>query len=442
LRKEEFSFRRIDPMLLGLYLLMVSIGIVNIYSSNFNPDRPKIYDLNQEYGKQIMWFGFSLLLGGVILLLEGSFIRKFSYEFYGVVCLLLVAVLIVGEEKNGAKAWFGIGNFGVQPSEFAKIAVSLALAKFLSTMNIKLEDFKTKIYTAFFILFPAFLILLQPDAGTVVVFTCFILVLYREGMSGNLLLFGLFELVIAILTLMLKDSTMDFPFLGEQIPSQIGLGVIIFIIAILVYFIVRQVVNKRNRKVIVVLLLLATLVTEGCIFGVKYGFDHLKKHQKDRIESTLGLIDDPDGLDYNQDRSKAAIGSGGFAGKGFMKSTLANAGQKHVPMQTTDFIFCTLSEEWGFLGSGLVILLFTMLFFRIIFIAERQRSPFTRLFAYCIVNILFFHFLINIGMATGLAPVIGIPLPFFSYGGSSLMSFSVLIFILLRLDAERLDVLR
>lgn len=443
MRAGESPIKNIDRGLLIIYLIMVTLGIINIYSSNYNPERPEIYSFKQEYGMQLLWLGISLFLGGIILLLEGNFIRKYAYEIYGVVCLLLVAVLIVGTEKNGAKAWFGIGSVGIQPSEFAKIGVSLALAKFLSTPQIRFENLDVRFYTACFIALPGVLILMQPDAGTFIVFLCFILVLYREGMSGNLLLFGLYFLVIAILSLRLKDSTMDLPLFNLEINSLVGLGIILTIIATIVFFLIRQLISKRNRKQMVVLLIViygASLLT---IYGTHFMyFNVLKTHQKERIDTTLGLIDDPDGKNYNIDRAMAAIGSGQFSGKGYMKSTLANAGQKHVPMQSTDFIYCTLSEEWGFLGSVTVIILFCFLLFRIIIIAERQRSQFTRIFAYCVSAIFFFHFLINIGMAIGLAPVIGIPLPFFSYGGSSLIAFSSLVFILLKLDSERLDILR
>lgn len=443
MRQGDSPIRKIDTWLLMLYLIMVCLGVTNIYSSAYNPEHPSLFDLDREYGKQVMWFGISLGLGGLILLLEGSFIRKYSFEFYGVMCLLLVAVLIVGEEKNGAKAWFGIGSFGIQPSEFAKIGVSLALAKYLSTPQIRFEDFKTRIYTVLFIGIPAFLILMQPDAGTVIVFLSFIFVLYREGMSGNLLLFGLFVLVLGVLSLMLKETSLELPLLGQEVSGQFGLILILSIVALLVFFLIRQFVMKRNRRRTYFILSVAFVASILIVVGTNYAFYNvLQKHQRERIDITLGLIDDPDGKEYNINRSMAAIGSGGWSGKGYMKSTLANSGQKHVPMQSTDFIFCTLSEEWGFPGSLLIIVLFVALLFRIVLLAERQRSNFTRIFAYCVSAILFFHFLINIGMAIGLAPVIGIPLPFFSYGGSSLMAFSILIFILLKLDSERLDVLR
>ncbi len=443
MRADEISLKKADGWLIILYLVMVSLGVVTIYSSNFSPDYPELFSFSREYGKQLLWIGVSLKAGGAILLIEGRFIRKFAYQIYLVVCLLLVAVLLVGTKKNGATAWFGIGDFGIQPSEFAKVGVSLALAKYLSTLNIRFSDFKTRFYTVLIIGVPAALIMLQPDAGTVIVFMSFILVLYREGMSGNLLLFGLFVLVISVLTLILKDTSIEVLFWPEPIDGKLALSLILVLIALCVFFIIRQLTTRRNRRRANTLLILALTGSILNIYAVNYAFHNvLGNHQKERIDISLGLIEDPDGKGYNINRAMAAIGSGGFSGKGYMKSTLANAGQKHVPMQSTDFIFCPLSEEWGFIGSTLVIVLFMLLLIRIIFIAERQRSQFSRIYAYCVAGIFFFHFLINIGMAIGIAPVIGIPLPFFSYGGSSMFAFSMLLFILLRLDAERLYVLR
>jgi rod shape determining protein RodA len=422
---------------------MCLAGLVNIYSSNYNPEKPEIYNLSQEYGKQLLWFVISITLGFLILLLEGNFLRKFVYEFYGIVITLLIAVLLVGVEKNGAKAWFGFGGFGIQPAEFAKVSVSLAIAKYLSQPGTKLQDSKTRINTFLFILAPALLIMLQPDAGTVIVFASYILVLYREGMGGNFLLFGLFAAIIATISLILKDSEIKLLLIPEELPGQWALSLIMLCFACIGYIGIKQQVQKRQQAKANLYLTIGLIASICIIHSVDYGFEKLlKPHQKERVEILLGLRDDPDGKGYNIDRSKAAIGSGGFTGKGYMNATLANAEQKHVPMQSTDFIFCTLSEEWGFIGSFGVLILFGLFLIRIIYLAERQRSAFTRIYAYCVACIIFFHVMINIGMAIGLAPVIGIPLPFFSYGGSSLMAFSMMVFILLKLDSERLEVLR
>lgn len=443
MRQDNFQIKNIDWFLLILYLFMCMLGLINIYSSAYNPEKPEIYNLEQEYGKQLMWFGVSLTLGFFILLLEGYFLRKFVYEIYAVVITLLLAVLVIGVEKNGAKAWFGFGGFGIQPAEFAKVSVSLAIAKYLSQPGIKLQDTQTRINTFLFILAPALLIMLQPDAGTVIVFVSYILVLYREGMGGNFLLFGLFTAFISTISLILKDSEIKLLLIPEELPGQWALSIILIFFAVLAYIGIKQYVPKREQQKSNLYLTVALISSITIIHSVDYGFEKfLKQHQKERVEILLGLREDPDGKGYNIDRSKAAIGSGSFNGKGYMKATLANAEQKHVPMQSTDFIFCTLSEEWGFIGSFGVIILFGLFLVRIIFLAERQRSAFTRIYAYSVACIIFFHVMINIGMAIGLAPVIGIPLPFFSYGGSSLMAFSIMVFILLKLDAERLDALR
>lgn len=442
MRADDKIYKRIDGWLLVIYLTIAALGIVNLYSASFNPEHPAVYDLSREHGKQFMWLVISLMLGGIILLLEGSFIKKFSYEVYAIIIFLLIAVLLVGTVRNGARAWFGFGGFGIQPSEFAKIGLSLALAKYLSTPNIKLQDLQTKQITLGLIILPALLILLQPDTGTVIVFTSFIFVIYREGLGGNLLIFGFFSMVLAVLSLILNDTEFDI-FGAFTLQGQYWLVGILGILSFFAFFVIRKMVMKRNRRYAFFVLLLVFIMGSSVVLLTDLAFQKvLQQHQKDRIEILLGKKEDPKKKGYNIDRSKAAIGSGGWTGKGYMKSTLANASQKHVPMQTTDFIFCTWSEEWGFQGSVLIILLFLFLMIRMVIIAERQRSQFTRIYAYCVTCIIFFHVLINIGMTIGLAPVIGIPLPFFSYGGSSLFAFSVLVFILLRLDSERLNVLR
>jgi rod shape determining protein RodA len=442
MRADDKIYKRIDGWLLFIYLTIAALGIVNLYSASFNPEHPAVYDISREHGKQFMWLVISLMLGGIILLLEGSFIKKIAFEVYAIIIFLLIAVLLIGTVRNGARAWFGFGGFGIQPSEFAKIGLSLALAKYLSTPNIKLQDLQTKQITLGLILLPALLILLQPDTGTVIVFTSFIFVIYREGLGGNLLIFGFFSMVLAVLSLILNDT--EFVIFGSfNLQGQYWLVGVLAILSVIAFFIIRKIVMKRNRRYAFFVLLLVFIMGSSVILLTDLAFQKvLQQHQKDRIEILLGKKEDPKKKGYNIDRSKAAIGSGGWTGKGYMKSTLANASQKHVPMQTTDFIFCTWSEEWGFQGSVLIILLFLFLMIRMVIIAERQRSQFTRIYAYCVTCIIFFHVLINIGMTIGLAPVIGIPLPFFSYGGSSLFAFSVLIFILLRLDSERLNVLR
>lgn len=439
-QSEGFSIAQIDKLLILIYLLLVGIGLMNIYSSSYKPGHELIFDLGMEYGKQLAWIGVSILAGFFILLLDGSFIRKQSYVLYGIVFFMLVAVLFFPPIK-GARSWFGWGSVGIQPSEFAKITVSMAIAQYLSNINIRIQDFKSRVMVLAIITLPAGLILLQPDPGTLLVFVSFVLVLYREGLSGNILLISLLTIVLGLLTIFFRATEVNV--LGSKMPGLYMIFMVILLFSIIVFFLIRLFVYKRDRKRYMGRLLFFLVLANGFIYGVNYTYDHiLKDRHRNRLELFLGLKEDPDGKDYNRNRAMAAVGSGGFAGKGYRQATLANAQHGHVPEQSTDFAFCTLSEEFGFAGSSLVIVLFMLFLFRIVIIAERQRSAYTRIYAYCVAGIFFFHFMINVGMTIGFAPVIGIPLPFFSYGGSSLLAFTILLFILIRLDAERMEVLR
>jgi rod shape determining protein RodA len=433
------NIRNIDWLTVVLYLTLILMGWFNIYSASFDPEHPSIFDATQEYGKQFIWILTSIVLGMVVLLFDGDFIRRSSPIVYAVTTLLLILVLLFGKEVNGAKAWFGFGSFGIQPSEFAKAGTSLMLAYYLSQANIRIENLSTKLKATAIIAAPAALILLQPDTGTVLVFSAFILVLYREGLSGNILLLGLLALILSVFSLLLKATSIDF--FGFSIGGQYVLMIVIALIAGLGVLGIRNFVLPRYRRKNYLLLLgtaVGSLVFIGTLDQV---FENaLETHQKTRINILLGLEEDPQGAGYNVKQSKTAIGSGGFSGKGYLEGTLTK--YKYVPMQSTDFIFCTIGEEWGFLGSAVVILVFLSLMLRLVAIAERQRSIFTRIFGYSVACILFVHLMINVGMAIGLAPVIGIPLPFFSYGGSSLWGFTILLFVLLKLDTERLVVLR
>lgn len=453
-------FANIDWTLLGIYVILVILGISNIYSSVYDPDEPGLFNLNTEHGKQIMWFGVALFLGIITLFLESTFIRKYAYWFYGFTILLLVAVLFTSP-INGARSWFGLGGVGIQPSEFAKIGVALALARFID-QNSNAKERKTPYHsngisnlwgiipfiaknksTSLILGLPCILVLLQPDAGTFIIFTSFTLVLYREGYAGNILLFGVIAVIIAVITLLVADSSFMFPFSKIKLSGKTGIVITLVVLTGIFSFIIKSFVLKRNRKSLYRSLFGSLIVAVIFVNFVEIGYSNiLQPHQKERIDLLLGKIDDPDGKGYNINRAKAAIGSGGFLGKGYQSATLANASQKHVPMQSTDFIFCTWSEERGFIGSMGLVLLYTFLLIKIVIIAERQRSVFTRVYAYGVGTIFFYHFMINVGMAIGLAPVIGIPLPFFSYGGSSMMAFSVLLFILLKLDSERKIVLQ
>jgi rod shape determining protein RodA len=347
---------------------------------------------------------------------------------------MLIAVLLFGSDIKGARSWFKIGSFAIQPSEFAKFATGLALAKYLSTLNIKMQDIKTKVIASIIIGIPAVLILLQNDTGSTLVYASFVFVLYREGLSGNILLIGLYTAFLFVLSLLLRIN--DFTFFENIVLSGDVLLMIVLaaIAGIIIY-------NTRKVKKMWVIVTTALVLSVGLIYSVDYIFENvLEPHQSKRINVLLGIESDPHGAGYNVNQSLIAIGSGGFLGKGFLEGTQTKF--DFVPEQSTDFIFCTIGEEWGFLGTFILVCIYVGLFLRLLFLAERQRSIFSRIYGYSVASILFFHFLINIGMTIGLAPVIGIPLPFISYGGSSLWSFTILLFIFVKLDAERINVLR
>lgn len=334
--------------------------------------------------------------------------------------LLLILVIFVSRDVKGAHSWIDIGSFKLEPAELAKFATNMALAKYLSTLDTKMQDVRTKMISAGIILLPMVIILKQNDTGSALVFLAFIFVLYREGMSGNILLFGLLTIVLFIMTLLVKKLILIY------IIS--GVGIVLFLIT-------------RRRVKDLIPIAAGVLISLSIVFSVDYVFNHvLQNHQQKRINVLLGIEVDNKKEGYNVNQSKIAIGSGGLTGKGYMQGTLTKG--EFIPEQSTDFIFCTVGEEWGFLGAFVVIGLFTTLLMRIIYVAERQRSTYSRIYGYGVASILFFHLVINVGMTIGLAPVIGIPFPFFSYGGSSLWSFTILLFIFIKLDAYRLQILR
>ena len=419
MRTQRHILEGIDPWLVGLYVVLVLLGWMNIYAAVYNEEHKSIFDISQNYGKQMIWILSSFFLAFMVMVIDGKFYAAFSYPIYIFIMLLLVATIGLARDINGQKAWIEIGGFQIQAAEFAKFAANLALAKYLSQLNIKMENFDTKVKAGLLIFLPFILILLQNDTGSALVFTSFIFVLYREGLSGNILLFGAGVGVLAILSLL-------FP--KEYVLIAIGVIIGIFLL----------IIPKNWKNLLVVGTLAAIMI--AMVLSVNIVFDKLQPHQKERIEILLGKRTDNKGAGYNVNQSKIAIGSGGLLGKGFLQGTQTK--YDFVPEQSTDFIFCTVGEEWGFVGSVVVIILFLVLFLRVIFVAERQRSAFTRIYGYGVASILLFHFSINIGMTIGLLPVIGIPLPFFSYGGSSLWSFTILLFILIKLDAYRLQILR
>ncbi len=432
----------IDPLLTVVYLILMFFGLATIYSSSFNEDFPSLFSLDKEYGKQVLWIVVSLLLGITVFNLDKDFFVKYSFVIYAIVFLLLIGVLFT-RPINGARSWFGIGPFSLQPSEFAKYATSLLLAQYMSLPTTKLREFSSRIIVLLIIALPASLIILQPDAGTLLVFISFIFVFYREGLSGGFLLFAVYCIGLGTITLFYQDSFIGIPFRDEPVESNYFIIGILTFLMILFWWMIQYFVRPRYRRQQYFNLFGAYIVSVGIILSANWAFNNvLQDRHRDRIEIMFGKKLDRQGAGYNIFQAMSAVGSGGFAGKGYKDGTLSNEQFKHVPEQSTDFIFCSIAEEWGFLGSTFVILLFMALIVKVILIAERQRSQFSRIYGYCVAGILFFHFMINIGMVIGLAPVIGIPLPFFSYGGSSIISFSLIIFTLLKLDAERLDVLR
>lgn len=422
----------IDWVLVGLYFILVLAGWLNIYAAVYNDEFQSIFDTSQRYGKQLLWIGTSVVIAVVILLIDERFFSTFGYFIYGFVLILLVVVIFIGAETKGATSWFTIGGFKVQPSEFSKFATNLALAKYLSTLNIRIDRFKTKLIAAAIIIIPAVLILLQNDTGSALVYGAFILVLYREGLSGNILLVGVLAAVLFILTLFLQSVEYSILEISVQGP-EIMLLVILLMLGVFYYF-------NRKRKGLVTILIAILVACGALVKSVDYVFTSvLEPHQSKRINVLLGLESDPKGAGYNVNQSLIAIGSGGFSGKGYLEGTQTKF--DFVPEQSTDFIFCTIGEEWGFIGSFFVVVLFLAVLLRILFLCSRQRSSFARIYGYGVAAILFFHFTINIGMTIGLAPVIGIPLPFFSYGGSSLWAFTILVFVFVKMDADRLEIL-
>ena len=424
----------IDWVLIALYSVLIFMGWINIYAATFNENYQSIFDMSQSYGKQMMWICTSYFLAWVILMLDPRFFSRLAYLIYGVCIALLIGVLIFGTEIKGAKSWYTFGGFSFQPSELAKFGTALALTFYLTNLNKKFSGFFTRIKALTILLIPVGLILLQPDTGSVLVYASFIFVMYREGLSGNFLLLGLGAIAIFILALLLNTTTIELPF-DIILPGQTMMVVVIGLIFLVLYSLFKKI--KKVKWV----LLASFLMVSGYIFAVNYSFNNiLQKHQRARINELLGIESDPTGAGYNVHQSMIAIGSGGGFGKGFLQGTQTK--YDFVPEQSTDFIFCTVGEEWGFIGTFVVIALFLFLLFRLIILAERQRSKFSRIYGYCVASIFFFHLAINVGMTIGLAPVIGIPLPFFSYGGSSLWSFTILLFTFIKMDAERMHALR
>ncbi|TNE28542.1 MAG: rod shape-determining protein RodA [Bacteroidetes bacterium] len=410
-------FTRIDKWTVFLYAALVFLGWINIYAAVYSEEHKSIMDTSQQYGKQMIWIFTSGVLILAILLSDVRLYHNISYPVYGATLLLLVLVLIIGKEIGGNKSWIQLGSFSLQPSEFAKFGTALAMSKYLSTLQVDVREWRYRWWPIVIMGLPMLLILAQPDTGSALVFVSFMLVLYREGLPGMYLFLAFLSALVAILSLVF--------------PPIYVVGAII-VTGGLAYW------TLRNQKRITLTLVGLVFYSSVVAYGTSFMFNNvLQTHQRDRISVLLGLKDDPMGVGYHTQQSLIAIGSGGLSGKGFLEGTQTKL--NYVPEQSTDYIFCTVGEEWGFVGSSITVLLFLGLLGRLTFLAERQKSNFARIYGYSVVGILFIHFAVNIAMTLGLAPVIGIPLPFFSYGGSSLWGFTTLLFIFIRLDANRWD---
>jgi len=451
---------RIDKLTVILFLIMTVMGWFNIYAAVYNDEHKEILDFTQRYGKQFIWILASIILAIIVMIIDNRFYLFFSWAVYGTLIFLLILVLFIGKEVNGARSWFEIGSLSLQPSEFAKFATALALANYLNDHRQELTRLKGIIPAVAIIMIPAILTAAQPDMGSTIVFFSFFVVLFREGLSPFVFVSGLLAIILFFLTLLIDNVILEIIlvllaflltwFITKKIRlSLAGLGIILLIggsLFLLDHYVIK---SLGNASIIVITLIvtgmtIAYYIYQKKAFGVlviylfllgsvlyvntvDYAFDNLlKPHQRERVEIMLGFKSDPHGTGYNLNQSLISIGSGGFTGKGYLQGTQTKF--KFVPAQSTDFIFCTVGEEWGFVGSFVIVGLYLLLLLRLIKLAERQRSVFSRIYGYGVVSILFTHFFINIGMTIGLIPVIGIPLPFFSYGGSSLWGFTILLF--------------
>ncbi|MCB0481722.1 MAG: rod shape-determining protein RodA [Flavobacteriales bacterium] len=433
MRAKNSIIQNIDWVLFWTFTALVLMGWFNIYAATYNEEHQSIFDMSQSYGKQVIWIVTSYAMIWVVMMLDPRFFTRLAYPIYGFCMLLLVGVLFFGTEIKGAKSWYTLGSFSFQPSEIAKYGTALALTFYLSNLGKKFQGFFTRVKAFLILILPAALIMLQPDTGSVLVYAAFIFVMYREGLSGNILLFGLAAAALFVLALLLNNTTFELPF-NLVINGHVTMIIVIGIICLTLYYLFQKVKGIR------IALAAVFIFIAGYIYLVDFAFNNvLKPHQQARINELLGIQSDPTGAGYNVHQSMIAIGSGGTFGKGFLQGTQTKF--NFVPEQSTDFIFCTVGEEWGFMGSLVVIVLFLVMLFRIIILAERQRSKFSRIYGYCVASIFFFHLAINIGMTIGLAPVIGIPLPFFSYGGSSLWAFTILLFTFIKMDSERMHIL-
>lgn len=403
------------------YMIFVFLGWLSIYAATYTEGQILGFSLATPYGKQAFFIGFSMILIFVILLIDRQFYEKYSGVFYMISMLSLVGLFIFGKNINGASSWYSFGNFSLQPSEFAKVATAMALANYLSERGIDLKKLPVQMRAFGIIFLPALLITLQPDPGSALVYIFLFLVLYRFGLPQYYLIIGFLAIILFILTL----------YIGFLYTLLISF--VLITIFFLYTYKYNKLIFRRNWMKMIVIYIVSGLF----IFSVDYIYNNVfEQRHRDRFDILLGKKTDSKGIGYNTSQSIMTIASGGFAGKGYLQGDRTQG--DFVPEQQTDYIFSTIGEEWGFLGSFLVVMLFVLFIIRILYIAERQKSQFSRVYAYTAAVIFFFHFMINVGMVIGLLPTIGIPLPFFSYGGSSLWGFTVLLFILIRLDADRI----
>ncbi len=412
--KENSITQNLDWVIILIYLALVLFGAINIYSAEYDLSNPTIWDFTENYGKQLIWIAISLILAIGILIVDARFYSAFAYGFYVIVLGLLIVTLLVGKEVAGARSWLEIGSFALQASEFAKFATALALAKFLNRYEIRMTNVSHVLIAIVIFVIPAGMVLLQNDTGSAMVYGVFGLVLFRQGLPGYFLYVPIGLGVLFLSTL-----------LFEKVLVLIGL----VILAVLIYWLLKS--QKRAAFMVIS----GLIICSGFVYAVDYAFNNfLLPHQQERINVLLGKEVEIQGAGYNIHQALIAVGSGGLYGKGFLEGTQTRF--DFVPEQSTDFIFCTIGEEYGFIGSVIVILLFTFLIVKLILSAESQKARFPRIYGYGVASVLLFHFTVNIGMTIGLFPVIGIPLPFISYGGSSLLGFTILLFIYLKLDAS------
>lgn len=413
----KISRNRFDPAIVWMYVLLVLVGLVNIYSASVDVNNLYQFTNNAIALRQVMWISGAIVVILTIAFSNKNLIPYFAYGFYGATMFLNIAVLFVGREVAGAKSWFGFGGVGIQPSEFAKVGVALALAKFLGSYDVEFKGWRNILKSLAIFLTPVLIILAQNDTGSALVFLSFFLVLYRVGMPSYYLIAAVWFVIIAITCIILSAKT---------IPILYLIYVFILLASLAIYFL-----RKSRMAIYLTIGLLA--VSGGFTYAIGQFYNGiLKQYQRDRIEVVLGLKEDKRKTGYNLRQSKIAIGAGGIVGRGYLKGTQTKMG--FVPEQHTDFIFCTIGEEWGFIGVTALFILYMALLIRIVNVAEKQQDPFNRIYGYGVACILFTHFTVNIGMTIGFIPVIGIPLPFISFGGSSLWAFTLLLFVFLKID--------